>query len=150
MSEFKGMHADLWPGYRVSEDGHVFSVASNWRGYGERELNQSLNADGYPSVRINRDGKRVHLAVHRMVAATYLPPRPSSRHEVRHLDGDKTHNHRDNLAWGTRKENADDRERHGRTSRGTAHSLATRIAISKSTNPFFRHARPRAWKVYVV
>ncbi|MGA0525000.1 hypothetical protein ACO2WH_24370, partial [Escherichia coli] len=31
-----------------------------------------------------------------------------------------------NLEWGTRKENADDRERHGRTSRGEAHSAAIR------------------------
>lgn len=37
------------PGYFIGADGHVFSTASNWRGYGSREMNQTLS-DGYPSV----------------------------------------------------------------------------------------------------
>ena len=110
------------PGYRVTADGRVFSTAHNWRGYGEREMQQAPNGCGYLSVRLTINGKRVRLAVHRLVAQTFLPPRPSKRHEVRHLDGNKLNNDSKNLAWGTSKENADDRERHGRTSRGTAHS----------------------------
>ena len=112
------------PDYRVTREGRVFAVNTNWRGYGEREMAQQPNADGYPSVRLTVDGKRKRLAVHRLVAAEFLPPRPSPAHEVRHLDGDKTNNHFSNLAWGTRKENAEDRERHGRTARGERHAWA--------------------------
>ena len=129
------------PGYEVTPDGRVFSVASNWRGYGKREMIQTPNTDGYPSVRLTIDGKRARLAVHRLVAAAYLPPRPSRHHEVRHLDGDKWNCAASNLAWGTRKENADDRERHGRTSRGASHSAAIKHGIQKSENPYWRHAR---------
>jgi len=109
-------------GYEVAEDGRVFSIASNWRGYGRRELSQSLNSYGYPSVRLTINGSRKRYAVHVLVAEQYLGPRPSPDHEVRHLDGGKMNSSADNLAWGTRKENSEDRERHGRTSRGLAHS----------------------------
>lgn len=118
-------------GYRVTAEGRVFSLASNWRGYGEREMRQTPNADGYPSVRLTLDGKRVRLAVHRLVAQNYLPARPSPDHQIRHIDGDKGNPHAENLAWGTAKENADDRERHGRTSRGEKHAIAIKIGQEK-------------------
>jgi hypothetical protein len=108
-------HTHTPDGYEVTEDGRVFSVEHNWRGYGRRELQQTPNADGYPSVRVTVCGRRRRIAVHVLVAMKCLPPRPSLRHEVRHLDGDKTNRHASNLAWGTQKDNADDRERHGHT-----------------------------------
>lgn len=123
------MTAQHTPGYRVTPDGRVFSTEHNWRGYGEREMRQTLNSDNYPSVRLTVNGRRVRLATHRLVARDYLPPRPSPAHEIRHLDGNKMNAHASNLAWGTRKENADDRERHGRTSRGEAHSLAIKNGL---------------------
>lgn len=106
-------------------------MASNWRGYGEREMRQTLNADGYPSVRLTIDGKRVRLAVHRLVAKEFLGEKPTLAHEVCHIDGNKMNNAVSNLRWGTRKENADDRERHGRTSRGEKHSSAVKASTHK-------------------
>lgn len=129
-------------GYHVTEDGRVFSTATNWRGFGERELKQKPNADGYPSVRLKTSvGRRKRMAVHRLVASVYLSARPSSAHEIRHLNGDRTDNRVSNLAWGTRADNAADREAHGRTSRGDTHSAAIKRGIANSTNPFWRHAR---------
>lgn len=116
------------PGYEVTRDGRVFSVDSNWRGHGRREMQQTLNACGYPSVRLLINGKRKRVAVHLLVAANHLPGQPSEAHQVRHLDGNKLNPHADNLAWGTAKENAEDRERHGRTSRGAVHSAAIKAS----------------------
>lgn len=116
-------------GYEVTDDGRVFSILHNWRGYGRRELAQHPNADGYPSVRLMVDGKRKRLTVHRLVAAAYLPERPSLSHQIRHLNGKCTDNHAENLAWGTAAENAADREAHGRTSRGSRHSQAIRMGL---------------------
>jgi len=116
------------PGYDVTQGGLVYSN-SNWRGYGRRPLRQSLNSHGYPSVRILRDGKRVHICVHVLVAREYLGPRPSAAHEVRHIDGNKLNNDVSNLAWGTRADNAVDRETHGRTSRGIKHSAAIKRGL---------------------
>lgn len=130
-----------FPGYRVTDDGRVYST-SNWRGLGERELKHQPNDDGYPSVRLyNSRGRRKRMAVHRLVASVYLPPQPSPTHEIRHLNGDRQDPRASNLAWGTRADNAADREAHGRTSRGETHSAAIKRGIAKSTNPFWRHAR---------
>lgn len=106
------------PQYEVTRDGRVFSLASNWRGYGKREMRQTPNIHGYLRVRLMlRSGERKAYFVHKLVAAQYLPPRPSPQHEIRHLDGTRTNNHADNLAWGTRADNAADRVKHGRTYR---------------------------------
>lgn len=111
-----------YPEYAVTVDGRVFSVSLNWRGYGARELKQYPDPDGYLRVRLIKNKKRVYFGVHTLVATVFLGDKPTKNHEVRHLDGDKNHNHYQNLAWGTKKENADDRERHGRTSRGEKHA----------------------------
>jgi hypothetical protein len=113
-------------GYVISTQGKVFSVSSNWRGYGFREMSQSYNSDGYPSVRLTKNGKRKRIAVHKLLALAFLPPRPSLRHQIRHLDGNKLNATSGNLAWGTPRENAEDREKHGHTSRGVEHSIAVK------------------------
>ena len=109
-------------GYEITREGNVYSVAHNWRGYGLREMRQSPNSDGYPSVRLVVGGKRSRFAVHKLVALAFLPERPSDQHQVRHLDGNKLRPGAENLAWGTPLDNAEDRELHGRTSRGLSHS----------------------------
>jgi hypothetical protein len=48
----------------------------------------------------------------------FVGPRPSERHESRHLDGTKTNNHLSNLQWGTYEENQMDRLAHGKSNRG--------------------------------
>lgn len=116
-------------GYDVSDQGRVRSNIA-WRGKPSRILNQTLNAHGYPSVRVMvEDGKRRRVCVHWMVAAAFLPPRPSPAHEVRHFDGTRANNDAQNLLWGTRKDNADDRARHGRTSHGPSHSAAIKRGL---------------------
>lgn len=61
--------------------------------------------------------------VHRLVAQAFLPPKQPGQ-VVRHLDGDKTHNHAANLCYGTPQQNSDDQKRHGTTRKGEAHPLA--------------------------
>ncbi len=133
-------------GYEITRDGRIYST-TNWRGLGRRELAQHPNNDGYPSVRVTLSGKRVRSAVHALVASAYLPPRPTPRHEVRHLDGNKTNPHADNLAWGTQKENAADRERHGKTSRGSKHSAAIRSSNQAEGTRAFHQSQKEARNV---
>lgn len=117
--------------YEVKPDGRVISY-SGWRGNEEGfELSQFPNAYGYPSVRLVVNGKRKHVTVHSLVARAFHGEQPAPGYEVRHLDGNKTNNHFTNLAWGTTKQNADDRFLHGRTSRGEKHSAAIRASNQK-------------------
>ena len=70
--------------------------------------------------------------VHRLILMTFDRP-PNGGEVTRHLDGNPTNNKLDNLCWGTMAENAEDRDRHGTTSRGESHPRAklTRDDVAK-------------------
>lgn len=111
---------DGWPGYVVDTDGRVWSSKrGSWR-----ELAYGRDPDGYVTVQVTQSGRSTQLRVHKVVASAFKRGRLTAEAvrdlglEVRHLDGDKLNNNSANLEYGTRKENADDRERHGRTARG--------------------------------
>lgn len=113
--------------YEITEDGRVFSVSANWRGHGTHEMTQKACKDGYPTVQVYLEGKRKRVFVHRLVAYKFLGEKPSSAHQVCHIDGNKNNNHVSNLRWGTSKENCNDRHRHGRTSNGQKHAFLIRL-----------------------
>lgn len=112
-----------WHGYDVTPDGHVFSH-TGWRGKDRFEIKQSLDAYGYPAVRLIINGKRKRERVHKLVASLFHGDKPSQFHQVCHRDGNPMNNCAENLYWGDARENAADRSRHGRTSRGPRHSSA--------------------------
>jgi hypothetical protein len=106
--------------YIVSNDGRVFSDQP-WRGTNFRELAQETHKQGYKIVTLSKPRKR--MLVHVLVAEAFLPNRPEG-HEVRHLDGNPSNNHVDNLAWGTRQDNIDDSKRHDTFARGSKNGNA--------------------------
>lgn len=96
-----------WPEYAVSNTGRIVS----YRRGEPCELRTNV-VGGYPMVTF-RVAPRSHCtAVHRVVAAAFLGPRPDGM-EVRHLDGNRLNNDASNLAFGTRAENMQDKLRHG-------------------------------------
>lgn len=108
-----------WEGlYEVSNVGHVRSVArtivrSNGAPQSIRGGVKAQYPDsaGYMQVTLTRDCISRRSRVHRLVAEAFLD---GSGPVVRHLDGDPTNNHVENLAWGTQSDNAFDAVRHGR------------------------------------
>lgn len=84
--------------YSITEYGNVFNRK---RG---TELKQQLNSKGYPRVFLWFGNKGKPIAVHRLVAITFLR-KSKNRNEVNHKDGDKLNNHFSNLEWCTRLEN---------------------------------------------
>lgn len=101
-------------GYEVRIDGTVISHKHNWRGYGSRSIRWADDKTGYPVVRmVDENGVRRKFKVHQLVCRAFHGEKPSPLHEVRHLDGNPMNNHADNLAWGTKSENAKDRVKHG-------------------------------------
>ncbi len=129
----KAQHSDIpgYPGYKATANGEILSVSHNWRGYGERSLDQDTNKDGYFIVRLQIGDKRLVRPVHRLVLLAFRGE-PENGYEARHLNGNRKDNRIENLAWGTREENAADREAHGNTACGEKHSEAIKNGIAKS------------------
>ncbi len=126
-----------WPGYAVTDDGHVISFwqrDARQRCSGARSIvgddgrimptfdrrDRKGKPTGYRSVCLSRAGKRKNFYVHELVLSVFVGPRPSTIHEVLHGNAERDDNRLSNLRWGTPLENAEDRERHGHVHRGPA------------------------------
>lgn len=110
---------DGWP-YEVSSLGRVRPVNWSRANPNRNPLKAFQNKDGYPRVRLCRDETTVtrSITVHTLVCIAWHGPKPFPAAQVRHLDGKIDHISPDNLCWGTSKENAADRDRHGTQAKG--------------------------------
>lgn len=102
-----------FPSYSVTPDGTVLSAKQG----GLRALKPIASKDGHLYVFLYRGGQMHKMWLHKAVLLAYVGP-PAEGQECRHLDGVPSRNHLDNLRWGTRQENADDKQRHGTQQRG--------------------------------
>lgn len=77
----------------------------------------------YLSVRLSgADGTTTHY-VHALVLRAFVGEAPQG-HETCHRDGDRQNNSVDNLRWGTRKSNHEDKREHGTAPIGINHPMA--------------------------
>ena len=84
-----------------------------------------MGSRGYLAVGLSvGHHRRVTMMVHRIVMETFVGPLPNGM-ETRHLDGNKMNAGLTNLKYGTGKENAADRDRHGTSARGATHGWVT-------------------------
>lgn len=99
-----------YPRYLVGSDGKVWSRRRGvWT-----QLKYKIDKFGYHRVTLNGDC----YLVHRLVLEAFIgkcPPGMQCRHDP---DPDKSNNNLLNLQWGTAKENAQDRIRHGSQVKG--------------------------------
>jgi hypothetical protein len=131
--------------YEVSSYGRVRSLPRSWiSGMGlVRTIpltykSQSKDKDGYLRVTLCKEGKKARVRTHHLVLNAFIGPCPEGL-QCRHLDGDRTNNHTENLKWGTPSENAYDRVKHGRKHGrlGKKHN--------KKTKQKMREARIKWW-----
>jgi hypothetical protein len=122
-------HADarvvLYPfddGYAVSDFGEVWTRkrTGKIKTFGAwREMTPS-NIEGYLFVCLHLDGRQTSPPVHRLVLESFCSVRPEGM-LARHLNGNPSDNRKENLQWGTAKENSDDMLRHGTRMQGESH-----------------------------
>lgn len=106
-----------FPGYLINLGERVWSEKRN------RWLEPHVNkVSGYLTVSLRRDGRSCLVNVHRLLLETFVGPCPEGM-ECRHLDGNRSNGSLDNLAWGTRQENANDRIRHSNNRGGDRRGL---------------------------
>jgi hypothetical protein len=114
--------------YEVSDAGSVRSLDRTFtdsirRTYAKKGqlLKPSPHPDyGHLTVMLYHDGIGAKCRVHHLVLAAFVGPCPTGL-EGCHNDGNPSNNSVGNLRWDTRQSNIDDREQHGRTSRGEDH-----------------------------
>jgi hypothetical protein len=111
-----------FPGYRVGDDGSVWSRWRSGRGsrpiHPWREMKQTPHPDGYWQIRLTSPNGIVTTQVHRLVLAAFVGPKPDGC-EGCHEDGNGFNNSRHNLRWDTPAGNQTDRARHGTIRRGS-------------------------------
>lgn len=110
-----------WVGrYQVSDQGRVRCLVAYGKPLAEPRIRR-LTPDSSDYLQVGLSVKhatcRTYL-VHHLVLLAFVGPKPEEGLEGRHLDGDHRNNRLDNLMWGTRAENYDDRRKHGTDNSG--------------------------------
>ena len=102
-----------WEGrYEVSNFGRVRCIVEGNHGQypAGRIIKSHPHQNHYLGVMLY--GPNRMRSVHSLVLEAFKGPRPTG-YVSRHLDGVRTHNTSDNLAWGTSAQNAQDAREHG-------------------------------------
>lgn len=108
-----------YPGYFISDEGIAYSER-NWRKQ-LVPLTPTLNDDGYQEIKISAEHSRkgkTRLKIHQLVLKAFGGISLFPQLEARHLNGVRTDNRIENLAWGTKKQNSEDAEAHGTIAKG--------------------------------
>lgn len=124
-----------FPGYRVGDDGSVWSARrTRGRADGKRgsvsyigdtwkPLREKTHPCGHKQVSLCLGGKPITRFVHRLVLEAFVGPPPGGM-ACCHGDGNAANNHLANLRWGSPKANSEDMVRHGRSTRGERNPCA--------------------------
>lgn len=126
MTEFRDVFG--FPGYRVGDDGSVWSAWSKQPipgpkgASGTRSLISDqwkprklyFDKDGYLCTKLkDSHGRYCHCRAHVLVLTAFVGPRPPCSPQTRHLDGNAANNVPGNLCWGGAPANYQDRLLHG-------------------------------------
>jgi hypothetical protein len=115
--------------YEVSDHGRVRSLrnrrwcGSHWYEVPISAMKATIARNGYPVVRLTKEGRGRTVAVHTIVLTAFCSSKPAGQ-ECRHLNGNPQDSRLCNLAWGTPLENTEDRKRHGTMPQGPKHHAA--------------------------
>ena len=88
-----------FPNYSISDKGRVWSMSSQ-----KFMKLKSMDDHGHLGVVLSRHGEKHYKYIHRLVADAFVP-NPYNLPIVRHLDDHPDQNYKENLAWGTQKDN---------------------------------------------
>lgn len=94
-----------FPGYIATRTGKIINKNGS--------ILKPADQNGYHRIFLYARGRRKRRRVHVIICEVFHGPRPSDEHEVLHRDNNRSNNHADNLRWGTKQENAEDKRKAG-------------------------------------
>lgn len=86
--------------YQISTFGNIRRLTTT----GQKLINGSIGNRGYKYIQLQREGKRINLLIHQLVAKAFIP-NPENKPDIDHIDRNKLNNRVDNLRWCFHKEN---------------------------------------------
>ena len=95
-----------YPEYYIGKNGSVYSTKSS------KYLKPIKKNTGYLYVFLYNHGSMKKRYIHLLVLNAFKGRKPEG-YESRHLDGNNQNNHINNLEWGTKKQNINDKWEHG-------------------------------------
>ena len=95
-------------------------------------LHPTINWDGYHRISLQKEGRRVLIALHRLVALAFIP-NPENKPQVNHKNGDRGDCTAENLEWCTNAEN----QSHRRRVIGSGGCLSKRAVVCTTTGQTF-------------
>jgi hypothetical protein len=129
-----------FPGYAVGDDGSLWSIKwyAKWRKRKVSRWRERPGRRSYWFVCLTSGGVKHLIYIHILVLTVFKgPPQPGQ--EVRHKNGNRHDSRLDNLAWGTRAENMEDKKLHGTHPTGSKNPRA-RITEDQVVQIRQRHA----------
>lgn len=107
-----------FPSYKISRDGRIYSD------YFKRILDIKPRSGYLKTALSNKDGKRVYVSVHRLVAQAYIP-NLTNLPVVNHIDENPMNNKVENLEWTTMQGNArHSAHKNTKTNKKSGHKLS--------------------------
>jgi hypothetical protein len=95
---YRSLNIIDFPNYSVSSFGNVRNDNT------DTFLKNRIDAQGYCSLKLSKNGESQIFKVHRLVAIAFIT-NPENKPEVNHMDGNKANPHLSNLEWSTKSEN---------------------------------------------
>lgn len=128
--------------YKMNNNGDVLSIKRTVvqkngyiRTFPEKKLKHYINVHGYIFVSISKQQKTEHALLHRLLGIHFIP-NPQNYPLVRHLNDNKLDFSIGNLAWGTKKDNTNDRIINGFNQDGGNNKTA-RLVLNTQTGIFY-------------
>jgi len=91
------------------------------RSLSEKIMKPGKHSFGYSQFTLTKGGETENVLLHRLVLEAFDGPPPSPGLLALHGDGDPSNNRRNNLRWGTHKDNVEDSILHGTIYSGAKH-----------------------------
>jgi hypothetical protein len=96
--------------YKICFENYQISNLGNIKN-GERLLKGSISNRGYKYIQVQRNGLRINMSIHSLVAKHFIGEQPDDK-VVDHIDRNKLNNHISNLRYISHKENSANQDRY--------------------------------------